>query len=93
MKTIQNYQLIIASIIIAASFLLYGHGQRFQLMQVSEGRFFQVNKYTGQITQVCQLEPAHCYKWKGIMLENKDDYFDELLNQKRQEKGLPNKED
>lgn len=88
MKTIKDYQPIIAATILALSFLLYGHGQQFQLIQLSGGRFFQVNKYTGQIVQVCQLEPAHCYKWNGVMLEDKDDFYGEYLSKRMKEEEL-----
>ena len=91
-QIIKDHQLIIAACILSTAIVSYGQTQKFQLMQLSEGRFFQVNKYTGKIIRICKLDPAYCYEWDGLNIKSENDYYDAYLKKRREEEGLPDKD-
>lgn len=85
---IKNSQMIISASILAASLLLYGYGQSYQIVQLSGERYLQVNKYTGRPVLICELKPGACFKWDGLVLKNEEDYFDARLEKELKKHGL-----
>ncbi len=87
-RLIKDYQVIVATCILCFSLIYNGSESKFQLIQLSNGRYFQVDKHTGKIVQVCQVDPAFCYKWDGLMLSSEDEFFEAYLKKRKKEEGL-----
>ena len=75
MKTIKDYQIIISTLLICITVIGYSFIPKYRLMQLSKGRYYQVNELTGNVIKICYSEEEYCVKWHGPTLDSKEDFM------------------